>query len=228
MDALCEFDIYAIRSGRNDITVNNRKISGTAFYYNANIVYQHGCILVNTDLEKMYHCLQIKNDKIIGKAIESVKTRTINLSDINPSITIECLEHYIIKYASKHFENHEVRSIKNIYNDNIYKALFEKYRSFEWNMGNHIEMKMDLYRRFLWGDCSIFFEIESGIIKKVGIYTDSLETKVFGQIEDALRGVLFKKEKILNSISNIQMNENECKIICEDICNLIEAELNTL
>lgn len=221
LDALKKLGIIAECSGRNDIAVNRVKISGTAFYNNGEVSYQHGCILVDTNHEKMYHSLNIRKDKIVGKNIDSVRSRTMNLKAINSNIDVESLKNSILDCASIRFSEINTYLLEDIYCDENFKKLHSKYCSYEWIMGEQIQIKMDLYKRFLWGDCNIVFGVDNGIIDKVGIYTDSLEIQIFEMIENSLRGVHFKKTDILNVLNKMSKNSN----ICRDISDFINSKL---
>jgi lipoate---protein ligase len=64
----------------NDILVNNKKISGNAQTRKYKTVLQHGTVLTNVDVEKMFQILQVPNEKIKGKLIANVKERVTSLT----------------------------------------------------------------------------------------------------------------------------------------------------
>lgn len=68
-------------SGRNDITVDGRKVSGSAFYSTGfrNII--HATLLCNVDLDMMQHALTPPPGKLSSKGISSVRQRVANLSE---------------------------------------------------------------------------------------------------------------------------------------------------
>lgn len=57
----------------NDIIVGGRKISGNAQTRKRNAVLQHGTILMDVDVEKMFKVLRVSGEKIKDKMIKSVK-----------------------------------------------------------------------------------------------------------------------------------------------------------
>ncbi|MBS3778582.1 MAG: lipoate--protein ligase family protein [Candidatus Thermoplasmatota archaeon] len=64
----------------NDILVNDKKISGNAQTRKFNTVLQHGTILTDVDVEKMFQLLKVPNEKIKGKLIANVKERVTSLT----------------------------------------------------------------------------------------------------------------------------------------------------
>ena len=86
-------------SGRNDITVDGKKISGNAQSYYQNKVLHHGTILFNSDLEMITNVLNVKIDKIISKGIKSVRSRVTNiLPYIKEKITIDEFKDKLLKF----------------------------------------------------------------------------------------------------------------------------------
>jgi lipoate-protein ligase A len=74
----------------NDILVNNKKISGNAQTRKLNTVLQHGTILTDVDVEKMFQLLKVPNEKIKGKLIANVKERVTSLThEMNTDFSFE-------------------------------------------------------------------------------------------------------------------------------------------
>ncbi|MEG2456614.1 MAG: lipoate--protein ligase family protein, partial [Clostridia bacterium] len=69
-EALKEFDIKAEISGRNDIIVDGKKISGNAFLNIKNKVCHHGTLLVNVDTEKMAKYLKVDVEKLLKNGVK--------------------------------------------------------------------------------------------------------------------------------------------------------------
>ncbi len=216
--ALARLGIQAKQSGRNDIVANGAKISGTAFYSDGHACYQHGCILINSNLEKMFQCLKVKRDKIIGKDIDSVRSRVINLTEINSNITVEQVSMAIQMAFQEAYPEYMERTVDDIAASDNYQRLLEKYSSWEWNMGKQLESKMALYERFSWGDCSLILNVQGGRIRDTGLYTDSMETEIFGEIRDTLKGVRFSKKEIVKALNSIAGSAD----MIEDIKRLIQ------
>ena len=70
ISTLNKFSIVAHASGRNDILVNERKISGAAFQIQQGNLMHHGTLLVNSDLNKLQLYLKPSKDKIETKGIK--------------------------------------------------------------------------------------------------------------------------------------------------------------
>lgn len=78
----CGFD--ACPSGRNDILVAGKKVSGSAFYSIGRRNVIHATLLCNVDLEKMQRAITPPAEKLLRKGVASVRQRVANLSDFAP------------------------------------------------------------------------------------------------------------------------------------------------
>ncbi|EUD68832.1 lipoate-protein ligase A [Plasmodium inui San Antonio 1] len=91
------FSIDAKKQGRNDITVNDRKCSGSAFKKVRNVFLHHGTIMVNLEKDVLKMYLTPDKMKYIKHGVSSVNARTINLKEINQNITCQNLCCALIK-----------------------------------------------------------------------------------------------------------------------------------
>jgi lipoate-protein ligase A len=67
----------------NDIIVNNKKISGSAQTRKLKTVLQHGTILLDVDVDKMFRLLKVPNEKIKDKMIADVKQRVTSIKHVS-------------------------------------------------------------------------------------------------------------------------------------------------
>ena len=75
--------------GRNDILIDNKKISGTAQFSSRERMISHGTLLFDTDLGEVVNALNVKMTKIESKGHKSVRSRVATISDfLNESIDI--------------------------------------------------------------------------------------------------------------------------------------------
>ena len=75
IDALSKFGIKAETSGRNDMIVGGRKISGSAFKLTKDRAFHHGTLLVDVDLGRLGNYLNPDVLKLESKGIKSVKIK---------------------------------------------------------------------------------------------------------------------------------------------------------
>ena len=66
----------------NDIIANGKKISGNAQTRKLRTVLQHGTVLTDVDVDKMFSVLKVPNEKIKDKMISDVKQRVTSVKHI--------------------------------------------------------------------------------------------------------------------------------------------------
>lgn len=101
---LKEFGLEAGFVPLNDIVVNGKKISGNAQTRRDGAVLQHGTILMEVDVEKMFSLLKVPDEKLKGKLIESVKQRVTSIEEqAGKKISFEKLSGALKKGFEKEF-----------------------------------------------------------------------------------------------------------------------------
>ncbi|MDI3270086.1 MAG: lipoate--protein ligase, partial [Bacillota bacterium] len=78
VEALRTLGVPAELTGRNDIQVGERKISGNAQYAAGGRLMTHGTLLLSVDLERMTRALQPRAEKFQSKSTKSVRARVAN------------------------------------------------------------------------------------------------------------------------------------------------------
>jgi len=66
----------------NDIITGGKKISGNAQTRKAKIVLQHGTVLTDVDVDKMFSVLKVPNEKLKDKLIANVKQRVTSIKHV--------------------------------------------------------------------------------------------------------------------------------------------------
>ena len=96
-EALRFFGIVSEFNGRNDLTVDDKKFSGNAFYVKDDVLCQHGTILINSDFKELSKYLTPDIRKLERNHVKSVESRVVNLSEISDQITVESMKEAMIK-----------------------------------------------------------------------------------------------------------------------------------
>ena len=100
-ECLRSLGLPAEKSGRNDILVSGRKVSGNAFHMLPDRSIVHGTLLYSTDFDALETAIRPPVEKLQRHGVASVRQRVTNLSDhLDPSRidSVEVLENYLIDY----------------------------------------------------------------------------------------------------------------------------------
>lgn len=101
VNALRDLKIKASFHPINDILVKNKKISGNAQTRKQGMLLQHGTILLDVDVDRMFSLLKVPDEKMRGKLIKVVKERVTSVHETNPCITIVEVQQAIIRQFEK-------------------------------------------------------------------------------------------------------------------------------
>ena len=117
----------------NDIMIDGRKVGGTAERIYKSRILHHGCLLFNTDIDRLTGLLNPDKEKLVSKGIRSVRERVANIKDYLP-------EGFDMKRFRENFTEYlcagyEKEPIDFSFDDlrGIMK-LQKKYESDEWNL----------------------------------------------------------------------------------------------
>nr|MBQ4319153.1 lipoate--protein ligase [Clostridia bacterium] len=195
--ALGELGVKAELSGRNDITADGFKISGTAQCVRGERLIHHGTLLFDANLSEMAGALRPDPAKLKSKGIDSVRSRVANL---RPMLNrpLDCGEFiaFIEEYVAKHSHVTEVRALTPEETAGISKLSEEKYSTWEWNFGTSKAYSRRERRRFPFGTVEIELETAGGIITEARITGDFFGTRDISELECALCGTRFVRGDI--------------------------------
>ncbi|MBQ4423835.1 MAG: lipoate--protein ligase [Clostridia bacterium] len=160
------------RSGRNDLLADGRKFSGNAFYHHEGRSYHHGTLLVDVDTDRMGRYLSPSKAKLESKGVESVRSRVVNLKELNPAITVDALKTALFAAFSK------VYGLETAPYDAIDEAriaeLTAHYASDAWLFGQRIPFTFRCERRFSWGGIELQLSVDRGVVQDARVYTDDM------------------------------------------------------
>ncbi|MFQ5620368.1 MAG: biotin/lipoate A/B protein ligase family protein [Candidatus Nanoarchaeia archaeon] len=114
----------------NDVLVGGRKISGNAQTRRGGVLLQHGTILFDLDVDKMFSLLKVDDVKIKDKIIKNVKERVTSVTGLCESDFIELKDAMLHGFTlGKEFEFGELTSEELKRAEELAE---ERYRNKEW------------------------------------------------------------------------------------------------
>ncbi len=193
-------DVETERLGRNDLLAGGRKFSGNAFYSHEGRSYHHGTLLVDVDTDRMGRYLSPSKAKLQSKGVESVRSRVVNLKELNPAITVDALKTALIAAFSEVYEL-PVEPYPAIDEAQI-KALTAHYASDEWLFGRRIPFTFRCESRFSWGGVELQLQVDRGIVEDAAVYTDDMHHETAARLTEAVRGCLFSQDALTARIAS--------------------------
>lgn len=201
--AVRSFGLNAQRTGRNDICVGDRKFSGNAFLKKGSRYYHHGTILVAVDMERLSEFLNVSPKKLQAKGVDSVKSRVVNLSELNPDITAMNMRR-ALRAAFEQVYGGKAQDIpESALDEKAIAELEEKYRSPQWRFPEKSQAAFQISERFPWGEITIGLDIAGDRVRAASVYSDAMEADFAPALEEALSGSRFTKDGLCQRLLSI-------------------------
>lgn len=192
---LTKLGVDARTTGRNDILIGDRKVSGNAFYRLPGRSIVHGTMLYDTDMENMVGSITPTGEKLMSKGVESVRQRIALLKDY-VTIGIEEFKDFVRQNLCDGVRTLTLDDVQAI------ETLEREYLSKEFVYGNNPRYTVMRRRRIEGvGEMEARVELKNGIVKDLNLVGDYFLTgDLDGQIVARLRGVPLKREALTEAL----------------------------
>ncbi|RAK19502.1 lipoate-protein ligase [Anoxybacillus vitaminiphilus] len=222
IQALRKLGVNAELSGRNDILVEGRKISGNAQFSTKGRMFSHGTLLFDSEIDAVVSALNVKKDKIESKGIKSIRSRVANISEfLKEPITIDEFKQILLH--SIFDTNGEIPTYKLTESDwkEIYRISEERYKNWDWNYGKSPKFNLQHTHRFPIGQIDVRLEVNKGMIENCKIYGDFFGVGDVSDIEKLLTGVRYSRQEIEKALKEINVQTYFGNITKEEFIDLV-------
>lgn len=194
-------------NGRNDIVVEERKISGNAQYAIGTKLVSHGTLLYNSDLSMVSEALNVKTDKIESKGIKSVRSRVANISEyLSEPLDILTFRERVKEGILSEVNNGEYKLTKEDWEE-INKISKDRYQQWDWNFGRSPKFNIQKTQRFPFGQIDARIEVHNGLIDNIKLFGDFLGLRDVGDVESKLVGVRYDKLHLQEALENVDLKD---------------------
>lgn len=168
-DAIEKFGVTLSVSQRKDLSVDGKKISGSAFYLKGMRRLHHGTLLIDVDLETLWNSLKVNDDvfksRFIGsRSIPSVPSQVVNLKQLKPEIKVPDVMNAIVDS----FYSANAYGVTNLTMHEVFEAhepaitkLMNRHASWEWVFGETPNFTFK-------GEDDNLYEFVNGTVKSTG------------------------------------------------------------
>ena len=212
---LLKLGVDAKATGRNDILIDGKKVSGNAFYHTPGRSIVHGTMLYDTNMDNMVGSITPTDEKLLSKGINSVRQHIALLKDY-VNISIEEFKIFVRKNLCDKEITLTAEDVKEI------EKIEKEYLSDDFIYGNNPKYTINKKGRIEnVGDFDIRIEMKNGLIKKINILGDFFIT---GDLDNGLLNKMRNKpltkesleETIPDTLNDLIMNLKK-----EDLINLM-------
>ncbi|WP_337104349.1 lipoate--protein ligase [Paenibacillus sp. YIM B09110] len=205
--ALRKLGVDAEMTGRNDLQVGERKISGNAQFSTKGKMFSHGTLLFDSEMENVVSALKANAEKYVSKSTKSIRSRVANITEfLAESMTIEQFRQHIL--ASIFEGQSEIPFYELTEQDwaNVQKLADERYRSWEWNYGRSPAFNMRQAKRIEGaGTFDVRLQVEEGVIIDAAIFGDFFGRGDSSEVAQRLIGTRYDAASLKELVSGIDL-----------------------
>jgi lipoate-protein ligase A len=221
MKALQSLGVPATLSGRNDILVEGKKVSGFAKRVCKNRLMVHGTLMYKVDVDVLTHVLHPSATKLQSKGVSSVRSRVANLCDYLPEITdIQIFSQRLEEILSCHYADAEYKLSEQDL-ANIRRLRDEKFATWEWNYGRSPKATLSNSARLACGTVEVHLTLAENRIATCRFGGDFLGNLPASEVEQALHGVVYDQASIHHCLSQMEIGQCFDGIEAEDLVKLM-------
>ncbi len=214
--ALHSMGVEAQTSGRNDITVDGKKISGVAQRIFRKRILHHGTLLYSSDANMISGSLRADPTKFESKSAKSVRSRVGFIKDyVSDEMTLEQFKIRLLNELTAEgmlrveLNERELAEVERIAR--------EKYGSWDWTYRKSPDYSYKNKRRFEGGSLEVCVDVREGEIADISVWGDFMARRESDDMVSALRGVRFEKDAVLARLKSIDLSEMFGAINAEEI-----------
>ncbi|HZH71486.1 MAG TPA: lipoate--protein ligase [Mariniphaga sp.] len=209
VEALGELGVHATVSGRNDLLLDNKKISGNAEHIFKNRVLHHGTLLYNSNLETLGLSIKVAPGKYEGKAVQSKRSVVTNiLPYLKDNISLREFTSYMLKYESEKPGS----TLYDLSGDDlniIQQLVKEKFMTWDWNFGYSPKYTFKNEDQIEDKHFKVELQVERGHINNADISGTYFTSQQASDLNELLIGERHTYNDILQNVRNINPDIQE-------------------
>lgn len=215
--ALAELGVDAQVSGRNDITVSGRKVSGNAFYEGRSC-FHHGTLLLSVDKQLMTRYLQPAGEKLRSKGVSSVRSRVANLNEFCPGLSPDIMAEALLKSFSTQYRTMPLQLEARSFDQERLEQLRHEFADPAWRLNRPIPCDAEFSGRFSWGGLTVRLAVSSGVVRQAEVYTDSLDPTLAHKLAECWQGRPFSSAILARAVQQHPVLRQQT---AEDVASLL-------
>ena len=221
MKALQALGVPATLSGRNDILVDGKKVSGFAKRVCKNRLMVHGTLMYNVDVDVLTHVLNPSTTKLQSKGIASVRSRVTNLCNYLPELSdIQAFKNRLEEILSNNYSDAEYK-LSEADLAHIQQLTDEKFATWEWNYGRSPKATLVHSARLACGTVEIHLTLAENRIASCRFGGDFLGNLPASDIEKALTGIPYEINEIRKCLSKLEISRYFDRVSADDLLEMM-------
>lgn len=224
VQALNKIGVPAELVGRNDLVIEDRKISGNAQFATRGRMFSHGTLMLDSEIEHIVSALNVKKEKIESKGIKSIRSRVANISEyLKEPLTMDAFKELILTHIFdvEHVKDVPTYELTEEDWENIHDISRNRYQLWEWNYGKSPAFNKRASHKFPSGLLDVRLDVKRGVIENCKIFGDFFGLGEVRDIEKRLIGVNHERISIEEALKDLDIPYYLGKITKEEFINLM-------
>ncbi|HBL75560.1 MAG: hypothetical protein A2W90_05380 [Bacteroidetes bacterium GWF2_42_66] len=168
VQSLQKLGVDAYTTGRNDLMLDGKKISGNAEHVYKKRVLHHGTLLFNSDLSKLKGALQVDLSRFEDKSVQSNRSPVTNISGyLKEPMTVEEFSDFIFGDVQNTFQEKKTYELTEQDIAAIEALRDEKYVTWDWVYGYSPKYIFRNTISSFSGEIKIEMSVIKGVIQEI-------------------------------------------------------------
>lgn len=226
VQALTELGLDAGVSGRNDILVSGRKVSGTAQQISKGRILHHGTLLFDSNADVISSVLTPDPGKFQSKSVKSVRSRIGNIRQfLQTDMDMAGFWAYLKSALGQTGMTTGALSSEEL--AAVEKIKTEKYDTWEWNYGRSPTCDLQVKNRFSGGTLEVHLCVKDGRISTIRFYGDFLAVLPVSLLEEAVTGCPYRADALQAALASTPVSQCLGGITAEECIRTILNQVKT-
>ena len=203
VNALRELGVPAELTGRNDIFVEGRKVSGYARRVSKQQEIIHGTLMYDVDIDTLTHVLDTPGSKLNAKGIGSVKSRVANLKDYLPGFkSLDEVQAALQDILAN--GDHQMELTESQLNE-VRIMAETKFSTWDFIYGRSRQADLVRKAKLPCGTVEAAISLDRGLITRISFSGDFMFDEPPTELESELTGCRFERAAIVELSSSLSI-----------------------
>ena len=219
VEALRALGVPAELTGRNDIFVEGRKVSGYARRVFRDREIVHGTMMYDVDIDTLTRVLDVPGSKMDAKGVASVRSRVANLKDYLPQF--QGLDELQAKLQELLAGGDACMEFGPERMEQVRRIAEEKFSTWDWVYGHSRETDIQRKAKLACGTVEVQLGLDKGVIEHIRFAGDFLGDRPAEELAAALKGLRYERQAVLEALKDREFGLYFSRTGAEELAALI-------
>lgn len=204
IETLQKLGVDAYTTGRNDLMIDGKKISGNAEHVHKNRVLHHGTLLFNSQIEKLKGSLNVNLSRFEDKSVQSNRSEVTNISAyLTEPLSVQQFSNFIFDSIKQSLAESEIYQLTESDIQSIEKLKIEKYQTWNWIFGYSPRYRYANVGKSGENEFQISVLVERGLMEEIS-FSGDIPAELSRKVVPVLLGVRHDYDAVKAALENLK------------------------